>query len=125
MRGGAPAGAAGRRRVLGEAEAAMKTLARALINAAAYLELGDESQINPDFALQALEEIAFNLSHCTAEERQALVEVLVDMRAAELDNQTRPEMLAFLDTFLASFGLDGGEAPDSEPPRLNLLYPGE
>ena len=99
----------------------MKTLARALINAAAYLELADESQINSDFALQALEEIAFNLSHCADEERHALAEVLADMRAAELDNQTRPEMLEFLDTFLASFGLDDEEPPDSEPPRLNLV----
>ena len=99
----------------------MKALARALINAAAYLELADESQVNPDFALQALEEIGFNLSHCTAEEKQALREVLADMQAAEMDNQTRPEMLEFLDTFLASFGLDDEEPPDSEPPRLNLV----
>ncbi len=100
----------------------MKALARALINAAAYLELADESQVDPDLALQALEEIAFNLSHCTAEEKQALAEVLADMRAAELEQQTRPEMLEFLDNFLVSFGLEDEEEPeDPEPPRLNLL----
>jgi len=100
----------------------MKALARALINAAAYLELADESQVNPDLALQALEEIALNLSHCTAEEKQALIEVLVDMRTAELEQQTRPEMLDFLDSFLASFGLDDAGGPqEPEPPRLNLL----
>ena len=91
----------------------MKALARALINAVAHLELADEAQVDPELALQALDEIALHLSYCTAEERQALAEVLADMRAAELDNQTRPEMLDFLDTFLSNFGLtdeENGEA---------------
>ena len=100
----------------------MKVLARALINAAAYLELADESQMNPDLALQALEEIALNLSHCTVQEKEALAEVLADMKSAELEQQTRPEMLDFLDSFLTSFGLDDEDGPqEPEPPRLNLL----
>ena len=65
----------------------MKALARALINAAAYLELADESQVDPELALQALDEIALNLSYITEEEKQVLAEVLADMRAAELDHQ--------------------------------------
>ena len=85
----------------------MKSLARALINAAAYLDLADESQVDPDFAMQALEEIAYNLSYASEDEKKAVSEALADMRAAELDSQTRPEMLDFLDTFLVSFGLAG------------------
>ncbi len=101
----------------------MKALARALINAAAYLELADESQVDPELALQALEEIAYNLSYCTEAEKQAIVEALADMRAAEVENGPRPEMLEFLDTFPVSFGLaDDSESPEPDPPpRINLI----
>ena len=100
----------------------MKALARALVNAAAYLELTGEDGVDPESALQALEEIAYNLSYCTAEEKKVLAEVLADMRAAELQNGPRPEMLDFLDTFLTSFGLAGEEPGEPESPlRINLL----
>lgn len=100
----------------------MKTLARALINAAAFLELSDDEAVNPDAALAALEEIAYNLSHCTPEEKNAVVEVLAEMRASERESGPRPEVLEFLDNFPASFGLEdeGGEEPE-ESPRINLL----
>ena len=101
----------------------MKALARALINASAYLELADETQADPELALQALEEIAYNLSYATEDEKTALTEVLAELRAAELDNQTRPEMLEFLDTFLVSFGLaDESELTEPDAPgRINLI----
>ena len=101
----------------------MKALARALINAAAYLEMTGEEGIDPESALQALEEIAYNLSYCTDEEKKALAAALTDMRAAELETGPRPEMLDFLDTFLVSFGLAGDEEPGEpqDPPRINLL----
>ncbi len=101
----------------------MKALARAVINAAAYLELADESQVDPELALQALEEIAYNLSYATEDEKMAVSEALADMKAAERDNQTRPEMLDFLDTFLVSFGLaDESELTEPDaPPRINLI----
>jgi hypothetical protein len=95
----------------------MKSLARALINAAAYLELADESQVDPELALQALEEIAYNLSYATEAEKTAITETLADMRAAELEGEPRAEMLDFLDTFLISFGL---VEPDVSE-RINLL----
>lgn len=101
----------------------MKALARSVINAAAYLELADEASVDPDLATQALEEIAYNLSFCTDEEKQAVEEVLTDMRAAEIENGVRTNMLDFLDTFLVSFGLvDESELPDDEDEqRINLL----
>ncbi len=97
----------------------MKTLARALINAAAFLELSGEQALDPGGAVAALEEIAFTLAHCTPEEKETLAEVLAEMRAAELESGPRHEVLEFLDTFLTSFGLEEGE--EDGPPRLNLL----
>lgn len=97
----------------------MKALARALINAAAFLELSGEDGPDADAVMQALEEIAFNLSYCTTEEKTAVAEVLAEMRASEQESGPRPEVLEFLDTFLASFGLE--EEPEEDGPRLNLL----
>jgi hypothetical protein len=101
----------------------MKALARALINAAAFLELSDDKAINPELAVQALEEIALHLSECSEEERKVLADVLAEMRANELETGPRPEVLAFLDSFLVSFGLvDETDFPDpAPPPRINLL----
>jgi len=101
----------------------MKALARAVINAAAFLELSDEDSVDPDLALQALEEISYNLNHADRAERQALVEALAEMRASEMETGPRPDVLEFLDSFLETFGLeDGSNTPDPEPPtRLNLL----
>ena len=101
----------------------MKALARAIINAAAFLELSDDRALDPDLAVQALEEIALHLSACTEEERKVLAEVLAEMRANELETGPRPDVLAFLDSFLVSFGLaDEADLSDPEaPPRINLL----
>jgi hypothetical protein len=100
----------------------MKALARALINAAAYLELA-EDRVDPDLATEALEEIALNLSYCTEEEKRVIEEVLADMRAAEVENGARTDMLDFLDTFMISFGLvDDADSLDSDDDnRINLL----
>src|SRR5262245_16095542 len=101
----------------------MKTLARALINAAAYLELASEDGVDSASALEALEEIAYNLAQCTDAEKRALEEVLAEMRAAEVEGGARPEVLEFLDTFLTCFGITEEEPPpDAEDsPRINIL----
>lgn len=100
----------------------MKALARAVINAAAFLELSDDQSLDPELATQALEEIAFHLSHCSPEEKQALLEVLAEMRAAELESGPRIEMMDFLDSFPATFGLVEEDPGDPDfPPRINLL----
>ncbi len=102
----------------------MKALARAVINAALYLDLADEESLDPDLALQALEEIGYNLGYCTPEEKEALAQALAEMRAVELEEGPRPQVLEFLDTFMAAFGLEEGQPDDHdpEPPeRMNLL----
>src|SRR4051794_1333823 len=101
----------------------MKALARAVINAAAFLELSDDEALDPELAVQALEEIGIHLGQCTEDEKKALGEVLAEMRASELETGPRQGVLAFLDTFLTSFGLaDEAALPEPAPPsRLNLL----
>ena len=101
----------------------MKALARALVNAAAFLELSDDKALDPELAVQALEEIGLHLSQSTPEERKALAEVLAEMRALELETGPRAEVLEFLDNFLTSFGLaDEADLPEPpSPPRINLL----
>ena len=101
----------------------MKALARAIMNAAAFLELSDDKAVDPELAVQALEEIALHLSECSEEEKKALAEVLAEMRANEVETGPRPDVLAFLDSFLVSFGLaDPAELPETgSPPRINLL----
>lgn len=100
----------------------MKALARAVVNAVVYLDLSGEEGLNGETALQALEEISYNLSYCTEDEKKALTEVLTEMREAEIENGPRPDVIELLDNFLASIGLDEEEEADLEPPeRINLL----
>ena len=101
----------------------MKALARAVINAAAYLDLSGDEGLSADESLHALEEIAYNLSLCTDDEKAAVREVLADMRAAEVEGGARPDVLEFLDGFLASFGMedDPQAAEPDRSPRINLL----
>ena len=81
------------------------------------------AEIGKKLGRQALEEIAYNLSYATEPEKHAIAEALADMRAAELENQTRPEMIDFLDSFLVSFGLidEDDETDPYDPERINLL----
>lgn len=102
----------------------MKALARAIINAVAYLDLSSEEGLSEETALQCLDEISYNLSYCNNEERQALAEVLNEMREAEIEQGPRIEVLEFLDSFLSS--LSEEEPPEEDEDfdakqRINLL----
>ncbi len=100
----------------------MKALARAVINAVAFLDLSAEDGLDSETAVQALDEISYNLSYCSEEEIQALSEVLEEMRQSEIEDGPRQEMIEFLTTFLSAFGL--GEEPEEDedaPQRINLL----
>lgn len=87
----------------------MKNLARALINQAAFVELSPDSVIDPDAAVDAQEQLAFDLEELTIEEIRALRSVLAEMisEAAE-ENKTPGEItrLEFLKHFLENFGLE-------------------
>lgn len=102
----------------------MKAIARALINAVVYLDLADEDGVSEAKALQALEEISYNLSYCTEEEKAVLRETLQEMHDAERENQTRPAVLEFLETFMSAFGLEDPDEDDDldlSDDRINLL----
>ena len=54
----------------------MKTLAKALIRTAAFLELSGDDTINPDDAVRALEGIAHTLQSASPEELAAVRDAL-------------------------------------------------
>jgi hypothetical protein len=49
----------------------MDTIARALVNAAAFLEFSPDDIVDPDSAVKAMEDIAFALRNANAEEIEA------------------------------------------------------
>jgi hypothetical protein len=51
----------------------MKTLAKALIELACFIEFSPDSIIDPDAAVEALEAMSATLQDCTPDERQAFL----------------------------------------------------
>ena len=51
----------------------MKSLAKAVVEAAAFLELSGDEVVNPDSAVQALESISDWLRGATVQEKQAVL----------------------------------------------------
>jgi hypothetical protein len=84
----------------------MKSLARALITAVAFLELSSDEVVDADAAVEVLEQIGQDLSRCSDDEKAALKKILSRLHAEEQLNESRPEVLEFFETFLASFGLE-------------------
>jgi len=79
----------------------MKTLARAVLIASGFLELSDDSVVDPDSALTTLESIAAELQEATPDERDAL------KRAAEqMAEESSGEAKTFFKSFMKSAGLD-------------------
>jgi hypothetical protein len=83
----------------------MKAIARALIQATAFLAFADDDVIEPDAAVRALEDIGHFLHDCTTEEIAILRTVLTEERAQAAQLYTHQEVLAFYDSFLSNFGL--------------------
>ena len=73
----------------------MDSLARALVNVAAFLELSSDEVVQPDAAVRALEDIAAQLARASEAERAAI------RRAAAAEDELRsqhgadPKELAF------------------------------
>ena len=83
----------------------MKTLARVVINFAAFIGLSGDDVIDPDSAVKALEEIGSYLADCSNEERAALQESLQEERLKRAAAGRSEEELAFFDDFMDSFDL--------------------
>lgn len=52
----------------------MKSLAQALVEAVAFLELSGDEVVDPDSAVQAIESISHSLRNASEQERQALLD---------------------------------------------------
>lgn len=89
----------------------MKTLAKALIQAAAFLELSGEDVVTLDGRVKALEDIAQVLRSAEPEEVHAIREALQEMTAAERASYARLNVLEFYEKFLDGFGLTGDAIP--------------
>ena len=83
----------------------MLHLARAVIYAAAFLELSEDDEVDPDAAVKALENMASCLHGASAEELAALREVLASERQNWLELGYTNGIVDFFDTFFEAFGL--------------------
>ncbi|HEX8281835.1 MAG TPA: hypothetical protein VF588_00535 [Pyrinomonadaceae bacterium] len=85
-----------------------RTLMRAVLDAAAFLELADDETLDPDTAVEQMEQLAATLAELTPEERAELLSFAAESAAGAraAGDEERAEFLA---SFGESFGLDGGE----------------
>lgn len=78
----------------------MKTLARGILIACAFLELSDDTAVDPDAAVRAMEDIAAELQKAAPEERESLRSV-----AAEMAREERGAVKKFYESFVEHVGL--------------------
>ena len=79
----------------------MRTLANAIIDLAAFLELSGDDVVDPDAAVNALESLAFALNSATPEEVAAVRSAIRD----QLTLSPSRERAEFLRSFAESVGL--------------------
>jgi hypothetical protein len=85
----------------------MKSLAQAVVESAAFLELSDDDIVDPDAAVQAQEAIASSLSDAAEEEKNALLAYCRE-RAAEIPTSGSPSDMKRRDFYLGfgeAFGI--------------------
>ena len=70
----------------------MKSLAEALVESAAFIELSGDEVIDPDSAVQALESIAHSLGAASEEEKNALLEYCRKKAAALAGAKNEPDV---------------------------------
>ncbi|MEI9864721.1 MAG: hypothetical protein WDN00_09240 [Limisphaerales bacterium] len=83
----------------------MKTLAKALIQSAAFFELSGEDIISLDDSVQALEDIAHTLQSASPEELAAVRDALQELAAEERAGFARADVLRFYEQFLENIGV--------------------
>jgi hypothetical protein len=83
----------------------MKTIAKALIETAASLELSGEDVIGLDGSVKAIEDLAHTLKSASPEELAAMRLALQELTAAENAGLKRPEVLEFCEHFLENLGV--------------------
>lgn len=83
----------------------MKTLAKALVETAAFLEFSDDHSVNPDDAVRELEGIAYTLHSASPEEVAAIRQALREMVDQTQTEAARAAARRFSDAFLESMGV--------------------
>ncbi len=83
----------------------MDNIARALLNAAAFLEFSLDDIVDPDSAVKALEDIAFALQNASAEEIESIRRAAAAEREARAGIPSYEGTLEFVDNSLQSVGL--------------------
>jgi len=78
----------------------MENLARAVVQAFAFLDLSDDDAIDPDAAVKAMEDLTSYLRNCTPEERQALKNAAAwHLKAENSSKNPRKIVIKFYKTF--------------------------
>jgi hypothetical protein len=83
----------------------MRTLAKALIETAAFLEFSSDDSVNPDDAVRELEGIAHTLHSASPEEVAAIRQALREMVDASQSDSARTVARRFSEAFLESMGV--------------------
>ena len=83
----------------------MNHLARAVVDALAFLELSPDAKVDPDAAADAMESIVAILRECTPEERQALEEAVLAESNRRNESEAPEEEIDFFENFFDDFGI--------------------
>lgn len=84
----------------------MQHLAKAIVEALAFLELSGEDMVDPEAAVRTMEVIAATLQGATQEERDAVVAAAMLELNAQSANDAPEEMLDFYEHLAADLGLE-------------------
>jgi predicted RNA-binding protein with EMAP domain len=92
-------------------EIKMKALARAILNLSAFLELSSDDIVDPDSALQALEQLSNDLKQATPGELEYL-KAAIRQEIVEIGDERTPEQqhrIEFFLDFMENLGLNKQE----------------
>jgi hypothetical protein len=84
----------------------MDALAKAVVDAFAFLELSDDETIDPDSAVEAIEMLTHDLQKCTDAEKAALKKALDAEYMAQKFRKAPANILKFYKDFFENTGLD-------------------
>lgn len=87
----------------------MDALAKAVVNALAFLELSTDDEVAPDAAAEAMNRILDQLDRCTPEERSAIESAVMDAYNAANESEAPEEMIDFYENFMDTFFGDESE----------------
>lgn len=90
----------------------MDALAKAVVDALAFLELSSDEAVSPDAAAEAMNRIMDQLERCTPEERRAIEAAVMDAYNAANESEASEETLDFYESFMDTFF--GDESEDQE-----------